>query len=81
MKNFNFKTLIGQKYGLRPLIVNIQDEEFENLTKEILKEDLSVSLSTENELGEPVRYHIDNLIEKCYKLDTNSTPNMYCLQK
>ena len=43
--------------------------------------DLSLSFKTENELNESVTYYIDNLLEKCYKLDTNSTPNIYCLQK
>ena len=43
--------------------------------------DLSVSFSAENEANELVNYHIENVLEKCYILDTNSMPNMYCLQK
>ena len=80
---FIFETLIGQKYGLRPLIVKIQAEEFEILKNELTTKfkDLSVSLNIENELNEPVSYYIENVLEKCYKLDTNATPNVYCLQK
>ena len=76
-----FKTLVGQKYGLRPLIARIEANEFEILRDELVNEDLSISLTTENELNEPIAYNIENLLEKCYKLDTNSTPQLYCLQK
>lgn len=57
--------------------------EFEILRNELLLEkiDLSISFKAENELNEHVEFSIQNLLEKCYKLDTNSTPNSYCLQK
>ena len=65
------------------MIPNIESNEFEILKNELLVEklDLSISFKAENEKNEHVEYFIENLLDKCYKLDTNSTPNCYCLQK
>lgn len=74
----NFVTLIGQKYGLRPVPTSISVKEFEILNNElqnILKEDLSIKYIPTNDSSQI--YQIDNIMTECYKLDINSIPNRY----
>jgi hypothetical protein len=74
----NFVTLIGQKYGLRPLPTSISVKEFEILNNElqnVLKEDLSIKYIPTNDPNQI--YLIENIMKECYKLDINSIPNRY----
>ncbi len=44
-------------------------------------EAFSASSSFENNSAEPIVYTMDNVLEQCYTLDTNSMPAMYRLQR
>ena len=78
----NFVTLIGQKYGLRPIPTFIDLSEFEILTSALTEENVDIAIEFEpakaSEDEKPtVVYRIDNILKECYKLDTNSIPNLY----
>lgn len=82
----SFVTLIGQKYGLRPLPRRIDAKEYETLRDQVLADaSISTSLNYTYDLDDPSRpqtvitYHLDNLMNECYKLDTNSVPYKYRL--
>ena len=80
----SFQTLIGQKYGLRPLPRRVDADEFEILKDQIinvLNEDLTISVEFESAKDGSVKiyYELQNIIDDCYKLDTNPQPRKYRL--
>lgn len=71
--------MIGQKYGLRPLPTRIELDEFQILKNQLiteLKEDLTF---TYEDLSKQ-QILIDDIIEKCFRLNTNSNPHRYHIQ-
>lgn len=76
------KTLIGQKYGLRPLPRRVDADEFEILKDQIinaLNEDLTIKFEFESTKDVRIAYELVNIIDDCYKLDTNPQPKKYRL--
>jgi hypothetical protein len=75
-----YKVIIGQKYGVRPLPRRVEKHEFEILKEKLEGEDLSVAYYSSAENDEPpVSYSLENVLDVCYRLDTNSIPAMYRL--
>jgi hypothetical protein len=75
---------LGQKYGLRPLPTAIDSEEFEILKSQLQtlqSNAFSVSCTYEKDSPEPIEYKIENVLDQCYKIDTNSVPAMYRLMR
>jgi len=45
----------------------------------VLNEDLSLDYKVETQSKRMLHFHIENIIDECYKLDLNSVPNKYRL--
>ncbi len=45
----------------------------------VLNEDLSLDYKVETESKRLLHFHIENIIDECYRLDLNSIPNKYRL--
>ncbi|RNA44129.1 NACHT and WD repeat domain-containing 2 [Brachionus plicatilis] len=72
----NFVTIIGQKYGLRPLPTKILSDEFEMIVSQIEPEDI-LSIHFEPEAN--VVFKLDDIVLACYRLDTNQVPSVHRL--
>lgn len=73
---------MSQKYGKRLLAHKIEHEEFEIIRTELinnLNADLSIHYDVKIDKNNKIEHDISNLLEKCFKLDTNETPNFYHL--
>ena len=70
------KALVGQRYGSSFLPIEINVDEFLKLKNEMIRNRDIFKFEYKNERSD---FKIDDIVDHCYKLDTNVTPSVYRL--